>query len=307
MTVLPTIPFVEQDENALLAHLKAEGASEDMRRVALDLHRDGLATIDLVNDETLALCDQATAELEPAYLKPGKINRVQDAWRRSPAVRRLATDKRITDFLRLAYGREPFAFQTLNFLFGSQQGAHSDVTHFHAEPARFMCGVWLALEDVYEDAGALLYYPGSHKLPLMTPPNMGITKDAPTKQDYNEKGGQTLHALVAEHGLELAVGLPKKGQAMIWAANLFHGGTKRTHPDRTRRSLVTHFFFKGCLYHTPMTSGTTINRHSVRLPADISTGQWQWPSRDGRPVMPQWRTLAAAMNYRLQRNPICFP
>ncbi|MEM9422918.1 MAG: phytanoyl-CoA dioxygenase family protein [Pseudomonadota bacterium] len=224
MSSLPNCPFVEQDEEALLSHLDAHKVDDETRRVAIELSRDGLAKLDLGDDETLAKCDQAIAELEPEYLYPGKANRVQDAWRSSPAVRELATDKRITDFLRIAYGREPFAFQTLNFLFGSQQGAHSDVTHFHAEPERFMCGVWLALEDVHEDAGALLYYPGSHRLPLMTPPNMGITKQSPTKADYRKKGGDALHALVAENKIEPAMGAPKKGQAMIWAANLFHGG-----------------------------------------------------------------------------------
>jgi hypothetical protein len=36
---------------------------------------------------------------------------------------------------------------------------HADAVHFHAEPALFMCGVWIALEDIRPDAGPLAYVP----------------------------------------------------------------------------------------------------------------------------------------------------
>ena len=32
-------------------------------------------------------------------------------------------------------------------------------------PEGFMCGVWVALEDMDMENGPLVYYPGSHKLP----------------------------------------------------------------------------------------------------------------------------------------------
>ena len=32
-------------------------------------------------------------------------------------------------------------------------------------PEGFMCGVWVALEDMDMDNGPLVYYPGSHQLP----------------------------------------------------------------------------------------------------------------------------------------------
>ena len=49
------------------------------------------------------------------------------------------------------YGREPFPFQTLNFPYGSRQHYHSDAVHFNSLPKGFMCGVWVALEDIHED------------------------------------------------------------------------------------------------------------------------------------------------------------
>ena len=53
------------------------------------------------------------------------------------------------------YDCQPFAFQTLNFPVGTQQHLHSDALYFHSEPAGFMCGVWVALEDIHADTDPL--------------------------------------------------------------------------------------------------------------------------------------------------------
>ena len=43
-------------------------------------------------------------------------------------------------------------------------------------------------------------------------------------------------------------------EAIVWAANLLHGGAHQNDRDRTRFSQVTHYFFEGCRYYTPMAS-----------------------------------------------------
>ncbi|CAN7431630.1 phytanoyl-CoA dioxygenase family protein [Paraburkholderia hospita] len=37
-----------------------------------------------------------------------------------------------------------------------------------------MCGVWTALEDIDEECGPLIYYPGSHKWPIYTNEHIGV-------------------------------------------------------------------------------------------------------------------------------------
>ena len=54
--------------------------------------------------------------------------------------------------------------------------------------------------------------------------------------------------------LPIEYGLIKKGQALIWSANLLHGGSPAKDPNRTRKSQVTHFFFEGTRYYTPLMS-----------------------------------------------------
>ena len=46
----------------------------------------------------------------------------------------------------------------------------------------------------------------------------------------------------------------KKGQALIWASNLLHGGSAHRDKGRTRHSQVTHYYFEGCQYYQPLSS-----------------------------------------------------
>ena len=96
-----------------------------------------------------------------------------EAWTVSQPIRRLACHPKVLELLRFLHRREPIPFQTLNFLVGTEQSAHSDAFHFSSLPAGFMCGVWIALEDVTEDNGPLVYYPGSHHLPELRVDQLG--------------------------------------------------------------------------------------------------------------------------------------
>jgi len=91
--------------------------------------------------------------------------RVQDLWMYSDSIKNVACNQKILEVLNLLYDKEPIPFQTLNFRVGSQQRAHSDTIHFSSIPAKFMCGVWVALEDITDENGAVFYYPKSQNLP----------------------------------------------------------------------------------------------------------------------------------------------
>jgi hypothetical protein len=177
--------------------------------------------------------------------------RIQDAWRSSADVRALALSTYVQDILAGLYGRKPLPFQTLNFPFGSEQAVHSDTIHFNSDPPGFMCGVWVALEDIDMDNGPLVYYPGSHRLPELTMKDVGAESRYADYPQYERFVADEIE----RRGLEPAYGTIRKGQALIWSANLLHGGLPQRDPARTRHSQVTHFFFEGCRYYTPMLSG----------------------------------------------------
>jgi hypothetical protein len=293
------VPWVESER--LDAHLDAVAANEDTRRFCRELSETGLATLDLGEDGR-RLIDHALAETEPYFDDP-TVTRVQDAWLRSRAVRRLATLPRLMDTLRVAYGRKPFAFQTLSFRRGTEQALHSDAVHFHSLPERFMCGVWIALEDISPDSGPLKYLPGSHKLPILTMQGAGVNHDPPSAQDYPRHYLPALAARLAASNLPERTATPRKGEAVVWAANLAHGGSPIIDASLTRRSLVAHIYFKDCLYYTPMTSSPEQGRYEARLPSNVANGGWVWPRREGRRVAVPRGPLVDAVLRRVLRRP----
>jgi ectoine hydroxylase-related dioxygenase (phytanoyl-CoA dioxygenase family) len=233
--------------------------SRARKAIVATLDRDGFAVIDFPEPKLDRMADNIRQSLDYLYdwagWKAGTASlRVPDAWRFNKNVRRIATNPAIITLLSDLYGRRAFPFQTLNFAVGTQQHIHADLVHFCSRPPRFMCGVWLAFEDIQEGAGPLVYYPGSHKWPVILPEDIGAplaSKDNPYEHYHLlEKAWQTQ---IAERGAEAVQFLPKKGQALIWDANLWHGGARQTDMSLTRHSQVTHYFFEGCSYWTPLT------------------------------------------------------
>ena len=165
-----------------------------------------------------------------------------------------------------------------------------------------MCGVWIALEDITPQSGPLAYVAGSHRLPVLTMQGAGVNHSPPVVADYDRYYSPALNARLEASRLPHRTAAPRKGQALIWAANLVHGGSPITDADATRRSLVVHHYFEGCLYYTPMTSDPGADRFRTRLPWNI-TGGWNWPTRDGRRVAVPRGALLEACFRRVLRRP----
>jgi hypothetical protein len=198
--------------------------------------------------------------------------RIHDAWTFDPDVHALAANPRIIKILSAIFGRKAWPFQTLNFPVGSQQHYHSDSVHFSSIPERFMCGVWVALEDVSEGAGPLEYYPGSHKWPIVYNDQIGVRVTNSKKEISQDIYHDVWEALVEKTGIAPQLFFPHKGDTLIWAANLLHGGSRQRDPNVTRWSQVTHYFFENCCYITPMHSDVPIGKLQVRDLTDIATG-----------------------------------
>ncbi|MCG2592609.1 phytanoyl-CoA dioxygenase family protein [Ramlibacter sp. XY19] len=210
--------------------------------------QDGIVVLESgLADEVL---DGITADLErlpQQLLADYREGRVQDAWRAAPNVQAAATFDPILEVLAQLYGATPRPFQTLNFPRGTQQRAHSDSIHFNSEPFGMMCGVWLALEDIGPDQGPLVYYPGSQDLPEMNFEDMGLPPDYAHYRAYEDY----IEATIARHGFAPRYGLLKKGQMIVWSANVLHGGAAQRDMSLSRLSQVTHYFFEGCRYWRP--------------------------------------------------------
>ena len=280
--LLSGVPLIE---NPLFpSFVNSLGFEPETKRVAIDLHLKGYAVIAFPDPEfdnvaerikhTLASQFDFEEWRQRGWTQNAGL-RVQDAWRTCADVRRLATNEHVQSLLSKLYGRRAFPFQTLNFPVGTQQHYHTDAVHFSSVPERFMCGVWVALENITEEAGPLVYYPGTHRLPIFLNEHLSVTAIESTGPYDNYAKFETVwRALVNGLDLQPERFCVRKGEALIWAANLLHGGDQHHNPDRTRWSQVTHYYFDDCAYYTPLLSDPFCGSISFRTGiTDISTGR----------------------------------
>jgi len=175
-------------------------------------------------------------------LKPG--SRVLDTGMLLPSGEELSFAPKISAFLETIFEEKSLAFQTLHFEVGSTQDVHQDTAFvvIKQEPLKLIAS-WIALEDIESGSGELIYYPGGHRIKEYSYAN------GTSKHWFSERDGHEAHQAHYRHlqdeaarlGLALARFAPKKGDALLWHAELPHGGGEITIPGRSRRSLVTHY------------------------------------------------------------------
>lgn len=290
--LLRGVPLVESPLFA--PSIDAMGLTELERGIAIQLHECGYAILDFPDAAFDARVDRIKANLGPRYDTDvsGETDillhglRLQDAWVFDDDVRAIAANPAILALLEKLYGRRAFPFQTLNFPVGSEQPPHADSVHFSSQPERFMCGVWVAMEDVTPEAGPLIYYPGSHVWPIASNAMIGRQGwGAPRDESAQAPFEAVWEAMVAASAIAPESFLPRKGQALIWAANLLHGGGPRSHPRATRWSQVTHYYFADCLYYTPAFSDEPLGRLDLRAITNVATGAVEASSLLGEAVI----------------------
>lgn len=150
----------------------------------------------------------------------------------------------LIDVLNGISGEPVLAFQSLGFIRGSGLRVHRD-SNFVVVDQRpeSVIGTWLALEDIEEGMGELVYYPGSHRFPAyeMSEGSLQRVKN-PGKISYsNDEYVNYLTDNIEAMGLEEKRFLAKKGDCLVWHADVVHAGSPVTRAGATRYSLATHF------------------------------------------------------------------
>ena len=175
-----------------------------------------------------------------------------------PELRELLHYSQTLQVISLLLGRDARPFQTIAFFVGSEQGTHSDSIHMTTYPEGYLVGAWAAVEDIHPDSGPLIYYPGSHRLPYYLSQDVGIQPAETVAEDFYESYHAKYEPFIAEmvesHGLEPAIHTPRKGDLLLWHANLLHGGTPRQDKERSRKSVVCHYFAEGAICYHDLTA-----------------------------------------------------
>jgi len=215
-----------------------------------DFDRDGFLILPRFFDE--AAVDRINAEVEGiidlGLKEHGHRHKLMFAIDNSPYLMSIGKGEKISRILNYLLGDRAILFQSINFDQGSEQASHSDSIHMTTYPQGGLIAIWIALEDIDEDQGPLHYYPGSHKLPYYMNADYGNEGNF---WKLGNKGYTAYEKMIAEkiadNQLEKKVLIAKKGDVLIWHANLFHGGNLQTNKAKTRRSMVLHYFAEHCI------------------------------------------------------------
>ena len=188
-------------------------------------------------------------------------NKIMFAIHKSEILMNAGTNKKMLDVLSVLLDKKVELFQSINFLTGSQQRTHSDSIHMTTFPYGNLIAVWVALEDIKADSGPLHYYKGSHKLPYILNgefDNVGSSAKLGDKtytdyEDYVEK-------VVEKNKFKKEVFLAKKGDILVWHANLLHGGEAVTNSESTRKSMVFHYYAEDSICFHEVTQRPTLKK-----------------------------------------------
>jgi ectoine hydroxylase-related dioxygenase (phytanoyl-CoA dioxygenase family) len=170
-----------------------------------------------------------------------KIPRIIDAETHIDSAREMMLHPIVRSFLREIYeGQEPTCLQTLTYKYSSEQGAHSDKSlvappYASSYDRETLVASWFAIEASDERNGALVIYPGSHRL---------------QKRSIHDGFGDDYGAFV-NHCIDVCLKAGSKpvafradaGDVLFWHGDFVHAGGPilAAQQQPTRRSLVCHY------------------------------------------------------------------
>ena len=217
----------------------------------LQFHREGYIELPgfLSQDEVEGLlADLAQAE-EVGFsgYTAGSSQRLTGLHRNYANFNRLFYSQALREPVEDLFQADAVPCQSLGYVFGSEQELHQDTVHLTPFPAGFMCGAWIALEDVQEDSGELFVLPGSHRFDRVMMKDVGCTKVVDDWREFEAKVVARWRDMRKAFPGEAKPYRPKAGSLLIWHENLMHGGGPRKNRELSRRSVVFHFFARGSL------------------------------------------------------------
>ncbi len=266
------LPWVESD----LFHFFLKYRPKKIKKAAKFFHDNGYIIVDLklsknyisktINDiKKLAL--DSNSKKNPKYYHYNESPRIIEGFKKSKFIKELCHHKIIINLLKKLYEKKPIPINSINFLKGTDQPLHSDYMHFGSIPHKYLAASWIALENTDNENGTISVVPGSHKLDIIDYEtfNLSIPSSTAEISKFYKIYEDYIKKVVKSKKLKTKNIKLKSGQAIIWAANLLHGGKKIKDKKRTRFSQVVHYHFENCkLIYNPAFSSPSEGRFSER-------------------------------------------
>jgi len=224
--------------------------------------------IDRINKKIDLLIKKKDFKTNPKAFHYNKSPRIVEAWKDILEIRKIAYDKILIKLLKkLKNNKQPIPFSTINFMKSTEQPMHSDYIHFATLPHNYLLGVWIAMEDINKDSGPLAIVEKSHKFTTLSNEklNLKIPKnETELKKNYTAYENY-IKNLIHKNKSEIKELPVKKGDIIIWDANLLHGALKIKNKKLTRKSMVIHYHFAGCKkYFNPIYSMASKKIYALR-------------------------------------------
>ena len=238
---------------------------ELVERAAEELHRAYDGNVEGARFECPKVGGYSPIPWDPA-VKDNPAKALDLHWLSQP-IRDLIFADPIRTYLELVFERRAMASQSLTFLRGSAQGYHQDTVYVpFSLPTQFVAS-WIALEDVTVGGGELMYFPGSHHLPeylygdrfkTLWDAQRMLRRNSLREEmaDYSDRLAQRSR----DAGLQTATFMARKGDVLLWHADLAHGGLPIA-VNKTRASVVTHYCPKEVASLTFERGGTAVRSH----------------------------------------------
>ena len=173
----------------------------------------------------------------------GEVYKLNNLFARRGDIRRIALSPKLAPVLGQLLDGEPMICNSLNFERGSQQAFHIDTWYMPPPVDGRMVVASICVDDVDEDNGPVVYYPGSHRIPphRFSDGRLNeIPAEMPQCRAYLERE-------IAARGLREEEFRGRGGDVLLWHAQLLHGGRPIRDTSRTRASLVVHYWRAGDL------------------------------------------------------------
>ena len=239
--------LITESEAEPIAHYIDNGYVVFPRAIDSTLVDEYLALFEQVwNDPPKSVTARHAGKVLPLsrdlYDKVAKVNGVHQYFSRSGE---LIFPSPVLRFLSQIYDRPPVVFQTMTMRLGSEEPLHIDTGPLPLTEPMSLTGGWVALEDIQPFSGEFQFVPGSHLLPELLV--HGVSKAH--HGDMTEYGRilNETQRMCDERGLKTEYFLGKKGDVLIWHADLMHGGKMIEDEKRTRKSMVAHYMPLGVM------------------------------------------------------------
>jgi ectoine hydroxylase-related dioxygenase (phytanoyl-CoA dioxygenase family) len=205
--------------------------------------KDIESVIEQVNDDVERLILDGSYKTNSKFYSYNDSPRIVESWKYSAAAKLLAFNTQIVSLLTEYFEALIKPFSTINFIRSTQQPLHSDYVHFGTDPAFHLAAAWVALEDIDPIAGPIQVVPGSHLWPefLYSQIGLPIARSLSDVSGFYREYENWVRTELKLKQVQVQTPDMKKGDAIIWLANLLHGSPDCQNPMLSRRSQVTHY------------------------------------------------------------------